>query len=137
MKMPKNNVKNIEKWLLRKAMVGTLPPAIMWRQKEQFSDGVGYGWIDSLKETANNSITDKAFAIREDLFPVNTPKTKEGFLYRSIFDKMFKMSGAVESVKYEDTVACSSANALKWIPHTVNNTDASGRSVAVHNNNNI
>lgn len=137
MKMPKNNVKNIEKWLLRKAMVGTLPPAIMWRQKEQFSDGVGYGWIDSLKETANNSITDKAFAIREDLFPVNTPKSKEGFLYRSIFDKMFKMSGAVESVKYEDTVACSSANALKWIPHSINNTDASGRSVAVHNNNNI
>jgi asparagine synthase (glutamine-hydrolysing) len=136
-KMPKNNIKKIEKWLLRKAMVGTLPPEIIWRQKEQFSDGVGYDWIDSLKETADNSISDKAFAIREDLFPVNTPKTKEGFLYRSIFEKMFKMSGAVDSVKYEDTVACSSANALKWIPHSVNNTDASGRSVAVHNNNSI
>ena len=67
----------------------------------------------------------------------NSPRIFHQIKTEVPIDKMFKMSGAVESVKYEDTVACSSANALKWIPHTVNNTDASGRSVAVHNNNNI
>lgn len=84
----------IEKWVLREAFRGYLPEEILWRQKEQFSDGVGYGWIDSLKAHAEKQVTDAELAAAHHRFPYNTPATKEAFFFRSIFDKHFPQQSA-------------------------------------------
>ena len=120
-------VKNgFEKYILRKEFENDLPESIVWRQKEQFSDGVGYGWIDYLKEKTKiyESIVAKGF------FPKHQPKTAEAFYYRMIFEEMFKTTGAIETVPYEDSCACSTSTASKWAGNEVH--DASGRSVSVH-----
>ncbi len=91
-KMPKNNEKKIEKYILRKAFdfeKPAIPSEILWRQKEQFSDGVGYSWIDGINDHVKKCITDKRYADKEKIFPVRTPTTKEMFWYRSIFEKFF------------------------------------------------
>ena len=124
----------IEKWVLRKAFEDYLPESIAWRQKEQFSDGVGYSWIDQLKEQAEQKISDTIFQSAADRFPINTPKNKEEYLYRSIFESHFSSSGAATTVPSVKSVACSTPEALAWDQSFQNTNDPSGRAVsAVHN----
>ena len=132
LKMIKEN--KIEKNILRESFEGYLPDEILWRQKEQFSDGVGYNWIDSLKEYANESIKDEEFSNKEKLFPVNTPKSKEEFLFRKIFQKHFPGDDCALCVPSVKSVACSTEEALKWDESFNNLNDPSGRSVKkIHN----
>ena len=105
--------KTIEKKVLREAFDGMLPEEVLWRQKEQFSDGVGYGWIDALRDYAEEHVSDRKFAERADRFPVNTPVTKEAYLYREIFEDLFKLPSAVKTVPYGKSVACSTETAKK------------------------
>lgn len=132
---PKNKMitknHNIEKYILRKSFDNGeyLPDEILWRQKEQFSDGVGYNWIDSLKEYANITITDKQMKYAHIIFPYNTPKTKEGYLYRQIFTKHFPLENFAKTVPQEDGIACSTKRAINWCEDFKNNLDPSGRSV--------
>ncbi len=121
--------KKIEKNILRESFEGYLPDEILWRQKEQFSDGVGYNWIDSLKEYAEEIISDKEFSNRNKIFTVNTPKTKEEFLFRKIFDKHFPGDDCAECVPSVKSVACSTEEALKWDNSFNNMNDPSGRSI--------
>lgn len=121
--------KKIEKDILRRAFAGYLPDHILFRQKEQFSDGVGYSWIDGLKEYAEKRVSDMQFSRAPFLFPYNTPKTKEGFLYRCIFAECFPEQCAHESLPEGDSIACSTAKALEWDASFKNNADQSGRSV--------
>jgi asparagine synthase (glutamine-hydrolysing) len=123
------NDKKIEKHLLRESFEGYLPDEILWRQKEQFSDGVGYSWIDSLKEYAEESVSKKDFINKEKIFPVNTPKSKEEFLFRSIFEKHFPGDDCARCVPSVKSVACSTEEALKWDKSFNNMNDPSGRSV--------
>jgi len=124
----------IEKWVLRKAFEDYLPESIAWRQKEQFSDGVGYSWIDQLKEQAEQKISDTIFQSAADRFPINTPKNKEEYLYRSIFESHFSSTGAATTVPSVKSVACSTPEALAWDQSFQNTNDPSGRAVsAVHN----
>lgn len=119
----------IEKNILRKAFEGDLPKEILWRQKEQFSDGVGYSWIDELKNHTDKLISDLDFKNRKKLYPINTPNTKEEMYYRSIFTKHFPNSECVNCVPSSKSVACSTEEALKWDKSFVNMNDPSGRSI--------
>ncbi len=119
----------IEKAVLREAFVGALPDSILWRQKEQFSDGVGYGWIDGLKAHAAQAISDREFAAAATRFPFNTPATKEAYLYRRLFEKFFPGEACAATVPGGKSIACSSPAALAWDPAFANAADPSGRSV--------
>jgi asparagine synthase (glutamine-hydrolysing) len=120
---------SIEKKILREAFPGMLPDEILWRQKEQFSDGVGYSWIDSLKAHAEARVTDREMAEAGKRFPIGTPLTKESYVYRAIFDDLFPLPSAAACVPYGPSVACSSAAALEWDPSFKANADPSGRAV--------
>ncbi len=123
-----------EKYILRKAFHKALPEEILWRQKEQFSDGVGYSWIDSLKEKANEEVTDRMMEQAAYRFQVSPPQNKEEYWYRSIFEEHFPNPAAVKCVPSEPSIACSTATALKWDKYFQNMKDPSGRSVNdVHN----
>ena len=119
----------IEKAVLREAFQGALPDAILWRQKEQFSDGVGYGWIDGLKAHAEQSISDREFTAAAARYPFNTPATKEAYLYRRIFEQHFPGEACAATVPGGKSIACSSAAALAWDPAFANAADPSGRAV--------
>ena len=124
----------IEKWILRKAFEDLLPENIAWRQKEQFSDGVGYNWIDTLKKITEEKVSDQEFARRENRFPVNPPKTKEEYYYREIYSRLFPSDSAAKCVPHEAGVACSTAKALEWDAAWKNMDEPSGRAIAgVHN----
>lgn len=124
----------MEKHILRECFEHYLPDAIAWRQKEQFSDGVGYGWIDTLREVAEAKVTDQQMETAQYRFPYNTPTTKEGYVYREIFEELFPLPSAAECVPGGPSVACSSAKAIEWDESFKNNADPSGRAVkAVHN----
>jgi len=126
----------IEKYILRSAFDSTknpfLPDDILWRQKEQFSDGVGYDWIDGLKDYSNNHITDHEFKNAKHIFPKYTPRSKEEFLYRRIFETHYGSNSSIKTVPYETSVACSTAIAAEWDEKWKNKEDPSGRSVNVH-----
>ena len=120
----------MEKWILRKAFENELPKNILWRQKEQFSDGVGYGWIDFLKEYVELNISDKEFNMRNKKFPINTPKTKEEYYYRNIFEEFYKSESAIKTVPSSKSVACSTEEALLWDKDFQNHNDPSGRIIS-------
>ncbi len=120
----------IEKWMVREAFKDMLPAEIVWRQKEQFSDGVGYSWIDSLKKLCEEKVTDEQFARAADRYPINPPMTKEQYYYRTIFEEFFPSASAAKTVAYEASVACSTAKALEWDAAWKNMNDPSGRAVA-------
>ncbi len=101
------SVGKIEKYVLHKAFEGYIPDEILWRQKEQFSDGVGYGWIDYLKKHAESAVTDERMAKAKTRFPVQTPSSKEEYYYRQIFDGFFSCPGAALTVPVGPTIACS------------------------------
>ncbi|MDR1984528.1 MAG: asparagine synthase B [Prevotellaceae bacterium] len=125
----------IEKYILRKAFEDCLPEEIVWRQKEQFSDGVGYLWIDTLKKIASEKVSDKQMESAFERFPVNPPLSKEEYWFRSIFEEHFPSTSAAQTVPSVPSVACSSAVALEWDEAFKNNPDPSGRAVkTVHNN---
>ena len=119
----------IEKHLLREAFEKLLPHEIVWRQKEQFSDGVGYSWIDSLKAHVAHEVTDQMFEAAAYRFPINTPLTKEAYYYRSIFADHFPSEEAARCVPYEKSVACSTPTALEWDAKFKEMADPSGRAV--------
>ncbi|TCK85176.1 asparagine synthase B [Albibacterium bauzanense] len=123
----------IEKWIVRKAFEDYLPESIVWRQKEQFSDGVGYSWIDTLKEQAETKVSDQELADAYKKFPINPPRNKEEYLYRSIFQEHFPSDSAALTVPSVPSVACSSPEALAWDESFLNQNDPSGRAVgSVH-----
>jgi len=123
----------IEKWIVRKAFENYLPASVAWRQKEQFSDGVGYGWIDTLKKVAAENVTDTMMENAAFRFPVHTPQSKEEYYYRSIFAAHFPSDQAAACVPSVPSIACSTAEALAWDAAFRNNADPSGRAVvAVH-----
>ncbi|MCB0279752.1 MAG: asparagine synthase B [Calditrichaeota bacterium] len=119
----------IEKWILRKAFETDLPKEIVWRQKEQFSDGVGYGWIDQLKAHAAEQVTDEQLSSAAYRFPINPPQSKEEYFYRSIFTEHFPSDAAAKTVPSVPSVACSTAEALAWDESFKNQSDPSGRAV--------
>jgi len=121
--------KTIEKWIVREAFSDMLPEEIVWRQKEQFSDGVGYSWIDTLKQITAEAVTDEQMAHAAERFPINPPKNKEEYYYRSIFAEHFPSDSAALSVPSEASVACSTAIALEWDEAFKNMNDPSGRAV--------
>lgn len=124
----------MEKWVLRKAFEDYLPESIAWRQKEQFSDGVGYSWIDTLKAVASEKVTDEQLANAKYRFPINPPMSKEEYHYRSIFSEHFPSDAAAACVPSVPSVACSTPEALAWDKSFQNLNDPSGRAVAnVHN----
>ena len=125
-----NGKQRMEKWILRKAFEDMLPEEICWRQKEQFSDGVGYNWIDTLKKMTEEKVSDAEFAHRENRFPVNSPKTKEEYYYREIYSKLFPSDSAAKVVPHEAGVACSTAKALEWDAAWKNMDEPSGRAIA-------
>ena len=122
----------MEKWVLRKAFEDLLPKEVAWRQKEQFSDGVGYSWIDTLKEMVENEISDEIFTNASQKFPVNPPMNKEEYYYRNIFESHFPSKAAAESVPSVPSVACSSPVALKWDASFQGKNDPSGRAIVTH-----
>lgn len=126
--------KTMEKRIVREAFSDMLPDEIVWRQKEQFSDGVGYSWIDTLKKVTEELVTDDQMAHAAERFPINTPMCKEEYYYRSIFEEHFPSESAARSVPHEASVACSTAIALEWDEAWKNMNEPSGRAVAgVHN----
>ncbi|MDB5251317.1 MAG: asnB [Flaviaesturariibacter sp.] len=126
-------VGRMEKWVLRKAFEDYLPAEVAWRQKEQFSDGVGYSWIDTLKAMTSAQVSDEQLANAAFRFPVNTPRSKEEYFYRSIFSEHFPGDEAARCVPSEPSVACSTAIALEWDAAFRNANDPSGRAVkSVH-----
>lgn len=120
----------MEKAVLREAFEGVLPEDILWRQKEQFSDGVGYGWIDGLKAHAAARVGDAAFAAAAERFPVNPPPTKEAFLYRELFEHAFPGDACARTVPGGPSIACSSPAAIAWDAAFASAADPSGRAVA-------
>jgi len=122
----------IEKRILREAFADMLPDSITWRQKEQFSDGVGYSWIDSLKALVETQVSDSEMAAAAERFPVNPPRNKEEYYYRSIFEEHFPSDSAAKSVPSVPSVACSTAEALRWDAAFAGMNDPSGRAVGVH-----
>jgi len=131
-KMIKNG--KIEKWVLREAFKEYLPESVLWRQKEQFSDGVGYSWIDSLKDLVSKEVSDLELKKASDIFPINTPLNKEEYYYRTIFYEHFPSNAAAKSVPSVPSVACSTPHALKWDESFKNLNDPSGRSISnIHN----
>jgi len=125
------NGERMEKWVVRKAFESMLPESVAWRQKEQFSDGVGYSWIDTLKEVVDQEVTDEQLANANFRFPMQTPQNKEEFYYRTIFEGHFPSDTAASSVPQEPSVACSTKIALAWDEAFKNMNDPSGRAVAV------
>ena len=121
----------MEKYILREAFDNgdTLPPEVLWRQKEQFGDGVGYSWIDSIKDFVANEVSDQQLASAEFRFPINTPDTKEGYYYRTIFEGYFPQETAARCVPGGKSIACSTVEALEWDESFKNNADPSGRSM--------
>jgi asparagine synthase (glutamine-hydrolysing) len=119
----------MEKTVLRQAFAGWIPDEVLWRQKEQFSDGVGYGWIDALKALANRTVSDRALREAPERFPVGTPTSKEGYLYREIFGELFPLASAAACVPTGPTVACSSPTAVAWDAAFAALNDPSGRAV--------
>lgn len=124
------NGERMEKWVVRKAFEDMLPESVVWRQKEQFSDGVGYSWIDTLKEMVNTEVSDEQLANAKYKFPIQTPTSKEEFYYRTIFAEHFPSDAAALSVPQEASVACSTKIALEWDESFKNMNDPSGRAVA-------
>ena len=125
------NKERMEKWVVRKAFEDYLPESVAWRQKEQFSDGVGYSWIDTLKEVVNTEVSDEKLANAHFRFPIQTPQTKEEYYYRSIFEEHFPSDAAALSVPQEPSVACSTKIALEWDEAFKNMNEPSGRAVAM------
>ena len=126
---------SMEKRIVREAFEDMLPEEVAWRQKEQFSDGVGYSWIDTLKKITSEAVTDEQMAHAAERFPINTPLCKEEYYYRSIFEEHFPSESAARSVPHEASVACSTAVALEWDEAWKNMNDPSGRTVSgVHEN---
>lgn len=121
--------KVIEKKIVREAFADMLPESVAWRQKEQFSDGVGYSWIDTLKAITATAISDEQMAKAADRFPVNTPQNKEEYYYRSIFEEHFPSASAARSVPSVPSVACSTAEALAWDASFQGKNEPSGRAV--------
>jgi asparagine synthase (glutamine-hydrolysing) len=119
----------IEKKIVREAFADMLPAEIAWRQKEQFSDGVGYSWIDTLKKITSEAVSDEQMAHAAERFPINPPLNKEEYYYRSIFAEHFPSDSAARSVNQEVSVACSTAIALEWDAAFKNMNDPSGRAV--------
>lgn len=132
-KMIESGERKIEKYILRKAFDCKerpyLPADVLWRQKEQFSDGVGYGWIDSLKEHASKTISDYQFAMAPVIYSYNTPVTKEAYLYRTIFDSIFHKESCAQTVPSGASIACSTATALQWDQSWSRMADPSGRAI--------
>ena len=124
------NGERMEKWVIRKAFENYLPESVAWRQKEQFSDGVGYSWIDTLKEVVETAVSDEQLANAHYKFPIQTPTSKEEFYYRSIFTDHFSSDAAALCVPQEPSVACSTKIALEWDESFKNMNDPSGRAVA-------
>lgn len=120
----------IEKKIVREAFVDMLPEEVAWRQKEQFSDGVGYSWIDTLKQITAEAVSDEQMAHAAERFPINPPRNKEEYYYRSIFAEHFPSDSAARSVPSVPSVACSTAEALAWDEAFKNMNDPSGRAVA-------
>ncbi|MBL7472602.1 asparagine synthase B [Robertkochia sediminum] len=124
------NGERMEKWLIRKAFEDYLPESVAWRQKEQFSDGVGYSWIDTLKAVVEEHVTDEQMANAAYRFPVQPPTSKEEYFYRSVFEEHFPSDAAALSVPSVPSVACSTPVALEWDAAFKNMNDPSGRAVA-------
>eukprot|EP01023_Acetabularia_acetabulum_P053125 TRINITY_DN5921_c1_g3_i7.p1 TRINITY_DN5921_c1_g3~~TRINITY_DN5921_c1_g3_i7.p1 ORF type:complete len:547 (+),score=100.01 TRINITY_DN5921_c1_g3_i7:62-1702(+) len=126
----------LEKYILRKAFDYPdnpyLPDDVLFRQKEQFSDGVGYDWVDGLKDYAEEIVTDEMWAKREERFPVNVPRNKEYYLLRSIFEEHFPSQAAIDTVPTGLSVACSTPEAVSWDPTWAGMHEISGRAVQVH-----
>ena len=122
--------KTMEKRILREAFADLLPADVAWRQKEQFSDGVGYGWIDTLRDMTARLVSDEEMVHAAERFPVNTPHNKEEYYYRSIFESYFPSESAARSVPSVPSVACSTAEALAWDASFKNMNEPSGRAVA-------
>ena len=122
--------KTIEKRIVREAFANMLPDEVAWRQKEQFSDGVGYSWIDTLKQITASAVSDEQMAHAAERFPINPPQNKEEYYYRSIFAEHFPSDSAARSVPSVPSVACSTAEALAWDASFKNQNDPSGRAVA-------
>ena len=125
-----DGAQRIEKGVLRQAFEGYLPEQILWRQKEQFSDGVGYGWIDGLKAHAEVQVSDRELAAADKRFPVNPPQTKEAYFYRSVFERFYPSPAAAETVPGGKSIACSSPAAIAWDASFAAMADPSGRAVA-------
>ena len=124
----------IEKKIVRKAFADMLPEEVAWRQKEQFSDGVGYNWIDTLRDYTASQVSDEEMAHAAERFPINPPRNKEEYFYRSIFASHFPSDSAARTVPSVPSVACSSAEALAWDASFKNMNEPSGRAVSdVHN----
>ena len=121
--------KTMEKKIVREAFADMLPEEVAWRQKEQFSDGVGYSWIDTLKAVTTAAVSDEQMAHAAERFPINPPKNKEEYYYRSIFAEHFPSDSAAKSVPSEASVACSTAIALEWDAAFKGMNDPSGRAV--------
>ena len=119
----------IEKKIVREAFADMLPESVAWRQKEQFSDGVGYSWIDTLKKITSEAVTDEQMAHAAERFPINPPLNKEEYYYRTIFEEHFPSASAARSVNQEASVACSTSVALEWDATFKNMNDPSGRAV--------
>ena len=119
----------IEKRAVREAFSDLLPDEIAWRQKEQFSDGVGYSWIDTLKRITAEAVSDRQMANAAERFPIHPPLCKEEYYYRSIFEEFFPSASAARSVPSVPSVACSSAEALAWDASFQGKNDPSGRAV--------
>jgi asparagine synthase (glutamine-hydrolysing) len=119
----------IEKKVVREGFSEMLPSNVAWRQKEQFSDGVGYSWIDTLKKVTSEAVSDEQMAHAAERFPINPPLNKEEYYYRSIFEEHFPSASAAKSVNQEASVACSTAIALEWDEAFKNMNDPSGRAV--------
>ena len=122
--------KEIEKKVVREAFADILPQSVAWRQKEQFSDGAGYSWIDTLKAVTAAAVSDEQMAQAAVRFPINPPRNKEEYFYRSIFEEHFPRESAARSVPSVPSVACSTAEALAWDVSFQGNNDPSGRAVA-------
>jgi asparagine synthase (glutamine-hydrolysing) len=124
----------MEKWVLRKAFEQYLPESVAWRQKEQFSDGVGYNWIDSLKQVVEKEVSDTNMDVVHHRFPMQPPRSKEEYYYRSIFEEHFPSDTAALTVPSVPSVACSTPIALAWDASFQNMNEPSGRAIgAVHN----
>ncbi|CAL2083222.1 asparagine synthase B [Tenacibaculum sp. 190524A02b] len=127
------NGERMEKWVLRKAFESYLPESVAWRQKEQFSDGVGYNWIDTLKEVVESAVTDEMLENAAHRFPTQTPRAKEEYYYRSIFEEHFPSETAALTVPSVPSIACSTPTALAWDASFQNVNEPSGRAIkAVH-----
>ncbi len=122
--------KTVEKRIVREAFADMLPEEVAWRQKEQFSDGVGYSWIDTLKQITSERVSDEQMAHAAERFPINPPRNKEEYYYRSIFAEHFPSDSAARTVPSVPSVACSTAEALAWDASFKNLNDPSGRAVA-------